>query len=260
MLRFRRRPDQDPDVRITLMDEIAQLWQKTRVALLGAPLFLLLGGWGAGHLTNRALALPEDADVRPAGSVRVPRVHMDALSSRLDGVRAKGVSTADIVSFYRSDVEPVERVLRRRGVKDGTARAVAWPLVEHSSQNRLDLAMVISVMFNESNGRPDATSSVGARGLMQVMPAWSGYWKHCGRNLYDIDANLCNGTSILAYYLKQHRGDTRRALLGYNGCVRGTTTPNCHTYPDKIERLRRQITVELAAAKNEPRPGIAASR
>jgi hypothetical protein len=242
------------------MEDLALLWRKARAALLGAPLILLLGGMGAGHLTNRALALPASAEVRPAGSLLVPRVHIDALSSRLDGVRAKGVRTADIVHFYRTDIEPVERVLRRRGVKVTTARLVAWPLVEHSAQNRLDLAMVISVMFNESNGRPDARSSVGARGLMQVMPAWSGYWKHCGRNLYDIDANLCNGTSILAYYLKQHRGDQRRALLGYNGCVRGANTPNCHTYPDKIERLRRQIAAELATARTESSPGIAASR
>jgi hypothetical protein len=42
--------------------------------------------------------------------------------------------------------------------------------------------------------------------------------------------------------------------------VRGANTPNCHTYPDKIERLRRQIAAELATARTESSPGIAASR
>jgi soluble lytic murein transglycosylase-like protein len=104
-------------------------------------------------------------------------------------------------------------------------------------------------MIIESNGRPNATSSVGARGLMQVMPAWSGHWRDCGRNLYEIEANLCAGTNILAWYLRRHGGDERRALLGYNGCVTGSNTPNCHTYPDKIAAMRRQVERELEKAR-----------
>jgi hypothetical protein len=83
---------------------------------------------------------------------------------------------------------------------------------------------------------------------MQVMPSWSGRWRDCGRNLYDIDANLCNGTSILAWYLRTAT-DERKALLGYNGCVRGTNTPNCSRYPDRIIRLKQQIQRELNAAR-----------
>jgi soluble lytic murein transglycosylase-like protein len=95
---------------------------------------------------------------------------------------------------------------------------------------------------------------------MQIMPSWAGHWRTCGRDLYDIEGNLCAGTRILAYYLRRSGGDERRALLGYNGCVRGSNTPNCHTYPDKIARIRRQVAAELAAARPGPRPGGAASR
>jgi soluble lytic murein transglycosylase-like protein len=87
---------------------------------------------------------------------------------------------------------------------------------------------------------------------MQVMPSWAGHWRGCGRNLYDIEDNLCHGTRILAWYIERFGGDERRALLGYNGCVRGTNTPNCKTYPDKIDRVRRQIRNELEAARRFP--------
>jgi soluble lytic murein transglycosylase-like protein len=100
------------------------------------------------------------------------------------------------------------------------------------------------VLLVESGGRPRATSPVGARGLMQVMPVHQGRWIGCSGDLYDIDQNLCYGTSILAWYYQRFRGDERRALLGYNGCVRGTNTPDCHTYPDKVRRLRQEIRAE----------------
>jgi soluble lytic murein transglycosylase-like protein len=156
-----------------------------------------------------------------------------------------GDRSAEYVTIYQDHVQPVERVLRKRGMTEEGARQVAWPLVEQSYRNRLDVATVLSIIYVESNFKPDATSSVGARGLMQIMPLWAGYWTECGRNLYDIEDNLCNGTSILAWYLRRAKGDERRALLGYNGCVRGTVTPRCHTYPDKVAQARRQIAREL---------------
>jgi soluble lytic murein transglycosylase-like protein len=227
------------------------------VILLVAPVLLLVG-FSTGHFTNRVLAMPDDAVARVSLDMRGFR--LDLLNHRVREVRDAGDAASSTVGMYREHVAPVERVLKRRGVPAATARRVAWPLVEQTQRTQLDLATVMSIVFVESNARPDATSSVGARGLMQVMPAWSGHWRGCGRNLYDIESNLCNGTNILALYLRQHKGNERRALLGYNGCVRGTVTANCHTYPDKVDRLRRQIAAELAAARREPRPGSAASR
>jgi hypothetical protein len=28
-----------------------------------------------------------------------------------------------------------------------------------------------------------------------------------------------------------------KGLLRYNGCVRGTNTPRCHTYPNKVQKF-----------------------
>jgi hypothetical protein len=223
-------------------------------------LVLIAGGFGFGNLTARWLELPEDRPVRQPTVVEVPLTELQLLGRNLHSLRSNGAETVEYVTTYREHIEPVERTLLRRGMPAATARQVAWPLVEHAYRRNLDPATVIAVMFIESGGRPGVTSPVGARGLMQVMPAWAGHWRGCGRDLYDIEANLCNGTSILAWYLGRNNGDEHRALLGYNGCVRGTNTPNCHTYPDKVARLRMQIQRELGTARAAIAPSLGGSR
>ena len=255
MVLFKRKPTQASGSRPGLLEDLERTWRRARVFLLAAP--LLLGtGWVTGNVTRDSLTVPEDAiRVAAVGS----GIHLDALSGKMETIRHAGTRTEESVAVYQEHVAPVEKVLRRRGVTPQMARDMAWPLVEEAYRNRLDVATVISVIYNESNFKPQATSNVGARGLMQVMPLWAGHWRGCGRDLYDIQGNLCHGTRILRYYLERSGGDEMRALLGYNGCVRGTNTPNCKTYPDKIARVRRQVVAELAAARGT-RVGVAASR
>jgi soluble lytic murein transglycosylase-like protein len=170
----------------------------------------------------------------------------------MGAIRQDGDRTVKYVTLYTDHVAPVEQVLRRRGVPRVTARRVAWPLVEHAQRAGLDPATVVSVLLVESQGNPRATSPVGARGLMQVMPGWAGRWNGCGRNLYSIDDNLCTGTSLLAWYLDRADGNEHRALLGYNGCVTGSNTSDCRHYPARIERLRAEIDREIEALRRRP--------
>ena len=250
MIRFRRRTDEPRPRRASFHEEFERLKKRALALPLAAPL-LLFGGWGLGQATTDRLALPENA--RPVRVSASPRVELEALRPFMERLRVDGARTVDYVTQYRDHVQPVEKVLRRHGVPASTARRIAWPLVSESSKRDLDPATVVAVVLVESEGKPRATSPVGARGLMQVMPLWAGKWRSCGgekaRDLYDIDNNLCHGTNILAWYFRTYDGDTRRALLGYNGCVRGTNTPNCHRYPDKIYRLSHQIRRELDAER-----------
>lgn len=227
--------------RPTLIEELELLWRRARKVALFAPVLLFVG-FGAGKVTSRSLlVLPDETPVRVASERHVPRVHLEGLSGTMQRLRGEGVRTADYVNVYNEHVAPVERVLRRRGVPRETARRMAWPLVEHTYARQLDLATVVSIVLIESNGRPDVTSVAGARGLMQVMPLHKGQWQGCGDDMFDIENNICYGTSILAWLLGRFNGDERRALLAYNGCVRGSNTPNCHTYPAKVHRIRDQI-------------------
>jgi hypothetical protein len=255
---FRRSFDPDRVCRTGLFEDMELLLRRLRAVGLAAPI-LLFAGFGLGNVTNRLLEVPDGVAVRTPTEAHVPRVQLEVLSRHMERVRDSGSQTVDYVSVYSEHVAPIEHVLRNRGVSEETARKVAWPLVQHSYRHGLDPAFVVSIVLIESGGRPNATSFVGARGLMQVMPSWSGHWRNCGRNLYDIEANLCNGTSILAWYLSRSPDDERKALLGYNGCIRGTNTPNCHTYPDKVYRIKHQVQREMNAVRDR-RLSAAASR
>jgi hypothetical protein len=258
---FKRSDETGSAPRTGLFEDLERLFRRVRAIGLAAPLLLVMG-FGLGNVTNRGLEVPEGRMVRSPVEEHVPRVHLELLSRHMERLRHAGDETLDYVAMYQEHVAPVEAVLRKRGVNEKTARQVAWPLVQHSYRRGLDPAFVTSIVLLESGGRPNATSFVGARGLMQVMPSWAGHWRGCGRDLYDIDGNICHGTSILKWYLDRSPGDERKALLGYNGCVRGTNTPNCHTYPDKVTRLKHQIQREINMERNartERAPGAAAA-
>jgi soluble lytic murein transglycosylase-like protein len=235
-----------------MIDELERVVRRAALLPLLIPV-LLFCGWGLGRATTRGIALPEGAPVRIASAANTPRALLEALSAYMTDVRAEGMDTEEYVLLYQNHVLPVEESLERWGLDSEMARRVAWPLVENAYQRGLDPATVVAVVLVESSGRPDATSFVGARGLMQIMPLHAGHWD-CGTDMYEIESNLCYGTSILAWNLDRFGGDERRALLAYNGCVRGANTPNCHTYPDKVRRVRERVRrdwQEVAPASHE---------
>lgn len=88
--------------------------------------------------------------------------------------------------------------------------------------------LVLAVIHAESLFDRYALSSVGAQGIMQVMP----FWKHeLGRpedNLIDLATNLRYGCTILKYYLDKERGNLRRGLARYNGSL------GSQKYPDRV--------------------------
>ncbi len=244
-----------------LIEDLERLVKRVLALPLLAPV-LLFGGWGLGKITVREIMLPAEVPVQIAAASHTPRAQLEALSEHMSAVRDDGHDTEEYVLLYRTHVRPVEKSLVRRGVPSTLARQVAWPLVQNAYERGLDPATVAAVVLVESRGKPRATSFVGARGLMQVMPMHEGQWRGCGDDLYDIDTNLCYGTSILSWLLRRYGGDEKRALLAYNGCVRGTNTPDCGTYPSKVRRERDRLRREWTPASPDLPVGIgvAASR
>jgi soluble lytic murein transglycosylase-like protein len=234
-----------------IVAEIERTLGRLKLAPLLLPLLLFVGA-GLGRFTSDSLEMPEGRPVRLSDAA--PAIRLDVLSRFLDNMvsaRAEGLETEEYVALYQDHVAPIERSLARRGVPDDDARRMAWAIIENARERNLDPSTVLAVLLIESVGDPNATSFVGARGLMQVMPMHSGRWRGCGADLYDIEANICTGTSILAWYLRT-RGDERRALLGYNGCVRGTNTRDCFRYPDKVGRIRANLRAEWRRSQAGP--------
>jgi soluble lytic murein transglycosylase-like protein len=147
---------------------------------------------------------------------------------------------------FSRDVDAFATDLRRTGqLGAGRADSIARVAVREAYHRRIPPALVFGVMLTENDRfRPNARSKVGALGLMQIMPRmWiPNLGPILGRNLNDDETNLRYGVYILKHFAKR-TADTldaqdviRVALLGYNGCVRGTNTPNCRAYPERVRR------------------------
>ena len=138
----------------------------------------------------------------------------------------------EVESYYDWRVAPVERVLLRYRDDPELARRIAVALVKEANRVDVEPRLLLAVLLVENPMLdPTARSPVGAIGLMQVMPQHRGKWPPCAPDLEDIEANICAGARIFADFYRSERGDIERALLRYNGCVRGTNTPDCHQYP-----------------------------
>jgi len=151
-------------------------------------------------------------------------------------------------------------LLRTGKVTETRAWRLADVAVSESYRRRLPPALVLGVMLTENDELDSsARSRVGAVGLMQVHGrSWrSALGPHFGTNLRNDTTNLRYGVFILGYVARQAAEATvfadsmadsastdratadsswRSALLRYNGCVRGSNTPNCHEYPAIVQR------------------------
>ena len=119
-------------------------------------------------------------------------------------------------------------------VKDPEERLMILKQVHYEARRSgLEPELVLSLINVESNFDHFAISSVGARGLMQIMPFWLEEIGRPDDNLFDISTNLRFGCTILNIYLKREKGDMRRALARYNGSV------GKNWYPQRVYKSLR---------------------
>lgn len=113
---------------------------------------------------------------------------------------------------------------------DGSYAITYQDIIErYANEYNLQPAFVAAIMRNESSFRTDAESSVGARGLMQLMPdtaSWiAGKLGESGSysfdNLYDAETNIRYGCWYLNYLSRMFRGDAVLVSAAYHA---GQTT------------------------------------
>jgi hypothetical protein len=159
-------------------------------------------------------------------------------------------------------------LVRTGRLNQARADSIAHFAVREAFLRGVPPAVIFGVMLTENaQFISRARSNVGAVGLMQVYPK---VWlkelskKFQDPNIAADSTNLRYGVFILQHYLKprakgtppaQHvvataPGSLMKGLLRYNGCVRGTNTPRCHTYPSKVQKFVERDAEALCGDKD----------
>lgn len=128
-------------------------------------------------------------------------------------------SRDDELRFYRWRSVMSERLARQVPLE--SERFALLNAVDYEARRAgLEPALVLGVVDVESRFKINARSTVGALGLMQVMPFWA---KSIGngdaRSLAHPRINVRFGCVILRHYLDRENGDVVRALARYNGSL-----------------------------------------
>lgn len=98
-------------------------------------------------------------------------------------------------------------------------RGLAESIYDIAAQEGIDVEVAYGLVRTESTFRPRAVSSVGARGLTQVLPStarWMMPEISQASQLYQPETNLRVGFRYLRYLLDKYEGNTHLALTAYN--------------------------------------------
>jgi soluble lytic murein transglycosylase-like protein len=215
---------------------MARLGELTTTGLFGALLISGAGAPASGGLSESASATDTTAD-----SIETPLPPAPPSATLLDSLRAETTLPAAEVR------RPIERYLGRFSDDRLLVRRISGAVLRESRRQQVPPSLIVAVLLTENTTlRPEAESSVGARGLMQVMPFHAGARLCNSDDLVDVDSNICHGTLILARNLRA-TSTSAAALLRYNGCVRGTNTPDCWRYPGRVLARAGRIRQEILA-------------
>ena len=125
-----------------------------------------------------------------------------------------------------------EYIARRYRVSDQAVSGFVETAYQAGAEYSLDPLLILAVVAIESRYNPVAESTVGAKGLMQVIPKYhlEKLADHGGeQSLLDPYVNIMVGSRILREY-QRRLGDTEAALQMYAGAFDEPTS----TYANKV--------------------------
>lgn len=144
------------------------------------------------------------------------------LSKKLDSALSQHTALETEISELRQfvasqsevDVIFLKIVVTKPEIDRELARRVAKHVHHYAKSYGQDPDLVLAIIATESDFDPDAVSSVGALGLMQVMPQWKQVLG-IRENLTDPETSIRYGLQILGFYRNMYK-DLEMALTAYN--------------------------------------------
>ena len=188
-------------------------WRSLRTAMIASAMLLTASAAFAGNQKEEAMADSVKSTLTKAISDSAPpKPNFNQIDDRI---------------HYLNWLGEMSGRLKRR-IPDFQTRTELLETVWYESKRAgLDPGLVMGLMQVESAFRKYATSVVGARGYMQVMPFWA---RTVGdgdaSKLFQMQTNLRYGCSILRMYLDMEKGDLYMALGRYNGSRGQPDYPN----------------------------------
>lgn len=206
------------------------------VALVGAG-YLLKDPVSYADLGAGVSAAAETGDTTQASVARSP----------VDTPRPKSVAAVGGLSTEMRGVR--DFVAQRYKISTRTLEPLLTAAELSGRKLGIDPLLIVAVMAIESSFNPFAESSMGAQGLMQVIPRF--HLDKIGRNagedaLFDPTLNIRVGTMVLVEGM-QRFGTLQTALQYYGGALRD---PNA-SYANKVLAMKKRLVAAASRAKTE---------
>lgn len=131
------------------------------------------------------------------------------------------------------------RLSAQGAITPAAAATIVHEVYKQATAQKVDPLLILSIMRHESGFRANASSSHGARCLMQVIPYWHRD-KIRKRNIFDPGVCVEVGTRVLADCLTKGKDNTSKALSCYSG---GANV----AYRERIKKTHNQARQVLIA-------------
>lgn len=197
-----------------------------------------------------AIALPSTRDTL----MRQAAVLVQAAEAAAGTVSTAGpIQVASIESagsaHEREQRAVAEFIARRYRVAEGATAGFVSSAYRAGNEFSVDPLLILAVVAIESRYNPVAESSMGAKGLMQIIPKYhpEKLLEHGGEQaLLDPEVNIQVGARILREYLRRF-GETQTALQMYAGAFDEPTSQ----YAGKVLAEKARLLQVLTRARRQ---------